>query len=496
MAQIRTTPTKQKAYLSGGVLQFRHPWLPERVLRFGLKKLPLVEHGEFLREAQTLLDRAPRTPREAPSRVRPALLDRYFKVIERATLVHVVTVEPDGGIPERDNLDQFMKDRLELVDLRTEVKALRAENGRLQIRVDELVRALNERADEEKTTTVRQCFDRFAERYQCQPGTRAEERYNVVRRVKCVLEHIGWEKIYAEIEKTHVLKAVEESRPQTEAEKAKRVASIKRFFRFLCLPRAEDGLGFATNPAMSLTFMGRQKLQQLRRNQLGDVAIFQAPETILPKLDLYPRALLAVLCYAGLRLAEAAALTWNRIDFEKRIIFVKPSDLYPQLKSTLSERPVKPFGELWPILEEFHAGRLHDKLVFPRPFAPEKTWFREHFGSPRIANLSAYLSQRLKAVGLADVQEPSRRARRFWETRMRSIGRTDLIPVMGGHSEKIGREHYTNALEIVQSLDDSRLLAITPVANPGSPGSTPAPASEDAGVPGSGFDSCPPGATR
>ena len=117
-----------------------------------------------------------------------------------------------------------------------------------------------------------------------------------------------------------MIKAIEDSQPRTEAEKSKRASNIKRFFKFICLPQAEDGLGFSTNPAASLEYLGLQRLQRLRRNANGDVAIFPEPEKVLPLLDIYWRTLLGVMVYGGLRLAETAALTWGRIDFKRRIM--------------------------------------------------------------------------------------------------------------------------------------------------------------------------------
>jgi integrase len=218
----------------------------------------------------------------------------------------------------------------------------------------------------------------------------------------------------------------------------------------LCLPRTRNGLGFVANPALGLHYLGPKALQRKRRNQ-GLVIAADDPSDLLPTLDPYWRALYATLCYTGLRVAELAALAWNRVDAPNRLIHVLPSPEYTELKSELSERSIKPFKELWPFLESYRSSTSGTGLIFPRPTSC-KSWFLAVDGQGKVNHLSRDLSRALKRAGLADIKEPGRRARRYWETRMRSIGRADLIPVMGGHTDAVGRDHYTDSKRIVASV--------------------------------------------
>jgi len=346
---------------------------------------------------------------------------------------------------------------MELAEFRKRVSELERENESLRLRTTELVKALGERTDAEKRTTIAECLQHFNIHFHCRPGAKSEERRNVLRRVRCVVEHVRQDAFYSQIKKADVLHAIERSLPRSETEKSKRTVDIKRFFNLLCEPRPEDGLGFTTNPARNIKYLGPAALRKKRRSYLK-ARIFDDPQEILPRLDPYWRALFGTLCFAGLRLAEAAALQWSRVDQKKHLILVEPTEIYPELKSEVSERPIVPFKELWPILEAYAHEKPHETWVFPRPLAPNQTWFLEVCGTPKVNHLSRELSKALGKAGVEDTREPSRKARRYWETRLRSIGRTDLIQIMGGHSEKVGRDHYTNALIVVQGITDDAFL--------------------------------------
>ena len=385
-------------YQSTDVLQFRHPWCPAKMLRFGIKKLTRTDRLEFAKEAQTLLDRVPKDRVEAPAGIRQKLLDKYFKVIDDSEMVHVITVGTDGEIEQRKHKDsetQFLMDQLEMATLKRDIGRLKRENRNLRQRVEELTKALGDRTDAEKSTTLQRCWERFQERFQCQPGSKPEQRRDVLRRVKCVLDRVGWDRRFGEIEKTHLAKALDATKPRSETEKSKRIRDLKRFFTFLCKPKSEDGLGFVNNPAAGLSYLGDRELQRRRRAYRG-IPTFADPGSVLLRLDLYWRALMATLLYSGVRLAEAAALSWDRIDFDDRVIEIRPSKVYRNLKSGLSERSVKPFRELWPVLEAHCKAKLHDHWVFPHEKDHAKTWFVEYHGEPRLDHLSQSLPAALR----------------------------------------------------------------------------------------------------
>ncbi|GMV84005.1 MAG: hypothetical protein AMXMBFR7_51890 [Planctomycetota bacterium] len=58
------------------------------------------------------------------------------------------------------------------------------------------------------------------------------------------------------------------------------------------------------------------------------------------------------------------------------------------------------------------------------------------------------------AAGMSkeEAKEPQRRTRRYWESRMRSVGRTDMIEAMGGHSREVGFDHYADLFKVVEAL--------------------------------------------
>ena len=153
-------------------------------------------------------------------------------------------------------------------------------------------------------------------------------------------------------------------------------------------------------------------------------------------------------------MGEACGLEWVKVDFDRRVLSIQPSAEHPGLKTVSSERPIKPFRKLWPILAEWRANRLNERLVFPRPTSPGESWFLNVLGSAKPNHVSRELSQALVAAGMTKTQacEPQRRARRYWETRLRSIGRTDLVALMSGHSPQVGLDHYTDALQVVQKV--------------------------------------------
>ena len=445
--QTRKTPLQVHARLNGKgtVVQARHPWIEKKVLRFGVARLTKDQKSEFQAKVDKLVVAAPRLRCEAPANTPNEVMDAYFISLETALPLTNILIDKDGNVLNAPSV---------LLDLyRDKNEELESEKRKLEGQVAVLLKASGERSEAERSTSVRKCWERFEERFQCRIGSQGQERRNVLRRIKCVLESLGWERKYASIERADLERAVKASKPISETEESKRTVDLKRFFKFLCLPTAQDGLGFINNPAVTLQYLSPKELQRRRRAR-GLVVTADNPDDILPKLDIYWRALYGTLCFAGLRLSEIAALLWDRIDFDRRIISVLPTLEYDHTKSVLSERPIKPLKKLWPILEEFKAVRLNEKLVFPRPLEPKESWFLEVIGAPKVNHLSRELSKALVKAGWTKerAEEPQRRARRYWETYMRSINRTDLIELMGGHTNAVGRDHYTDSLKVVEKV--------------------------------------------
>ena len=92
--------------------------------------------------------------------------------------------------------------------------------------------------------------------------------------------------------------------------------------------------------------------------------------------------------------------------------------------------------------------------MFPRPTYPGESWFLNVLSSAKPNHISRESSKALVAARMTETQAcgPQRHVRRYWETRLRSIGRTDLVAMMSGHSPQVGLNHYPVALQVVQKV--------------------------------------------
>ncbi|HLX61695.1 MAG TPA: hypothetical protein VKX17_10480 [Planctomycetota bacterium] len=312
---LRESPVQIRASLKDGVVQCRHPWLENKVLRFGVGKMTPADQTQFQAELQKLLDATPRHEHEVPDGVREEIKARYLKSFASKA----IDIDLKAS---KQNPRELAGVQLALTE--PMVDELSRENKRLRDQVESLLKATGMRGEAERNATMEGCWKRFEERFQCRMGSQKQERRNVLRRAKLVVEKIGWKTVYGSIEKADIEKAIDATKPVSETERSKRSVDIKRFFKFLCRPKAEDGFGFLNNPAQTLEYLSPKVLQRRRRGK-GLVIAAGDPKELLPKLPLYWRTLYATLCYAGLRMAEAAALRWDRINFEKRVIGVLPT---------------------------------------------------------------------------------------------------------------------------------------------------------------------------
>ena len=332
-------------------------------------------------------------------------------------------------------------------ELRRKDEALAAERReveRLKSVIERLSRTMGEKSEDEKKLKVGECLKHFEKTFRVQEGVSEGQRGDVLRRVKVVLENLGHEKHYVRITENDLIAAVTASGPKTLRERSKRIQNVKRFCTWLCRSPEKGGLGFVGNPGSDLKAEGEKAIQAKRR-ATGKVSTLD-PKPLMNKLPLYWRTFLAVMGYAGLRCGEAAGLTWDAVDFENRIIHVRANKFYQQLKTELSERPVPPFQELWKILEEHRKAVTHPELVFPRLNWERWTnpsWLTVYKGRINAYDLSDELADALTNAGISE-KEPSRRLRRYWETRMRSDGYGQFVAQHAGHSDEVGKTHYTD----------------------------------------------------
>jgi len=331
--------------------------------------------------------------------------------------------------------------------------AERREVERLNAVIERLSRTLGEKSDDEKGKNVGDCLKHFEKTFRVQEGVSEAQRDDVLRRVKAVLKALSHEKLYATVTENDLVVAVTASGPKSARERSKRIQYIKRFCMWLCRSVERGGLGFIGNPASELKAEGEQAIQA-RRRATGAVSTLDPQPLLLTRLPLYWRAFIGVMGFAGLRRGEAEGLTWDAIDFENRIIHVRANKYYQQLKTDLSERPVPPFQELWTILEEYRKFATHAELVFPRLNWERWTnpsWLTMYKGRINAYDLSDELADALTTAGI-DEKEPSRRLRRYWETRMRSEGYSQFVAQHAGHSDGVGRSHYSDWQAIARDL--------------------------------------------
>jgi integrase len=170
------------------------------------------------------------------------------------------------------------------------------------------------------------------------------------------------------------------------------------------------------------------------------------------KLSVYWKALTAAMGLAGLRLAEAASLKWEMLQWpegkKEGIIKLRASPEYPQMKNSICERDIKPFSEFWAILETYRQAAKDRALIFPKPDG--KTWLESSDEARPSGELSKFYKAALESATGKTLEEPARQLRRFWVTYRRLKGLAHLDPISGGHSAEVGMRHYTRYQALVE----------------------------------------------
>lgn len=84
-----------------------------------------------------------------------------------------------------------------------------------------------------------------------------------------------------------------------------------------------------------------------------------------PMDDAYRFAFMGLL-FTGMRFNELANLTWEDVDFEKRLLYVRPKENF-NTKTFNSERAIPINGYLYQLMIKYYPNRLSEKYVFASP---------------------------------------------------------------------------------------------------------------------------------
>jgi integrase len=449
--------------LANKALTFRHPMLldkkgyPKPFCK-GVAKFNSAEQGQLKDDLSAILDLKPKSRDEIPKdRFHPFALDLYFKPIGRA-----VEASRDFDAEEKAKAEALDADTEEQHDAKmadatwiwdAAEKELAAERiAELEAQLAGIVKSTGIRSEAENSITVGQAYEHFKKHTVCKSE---DARHNCVRRVGEVVTALGTETLYSALTRGMIVQTVD-GIDATTKEKPKLLREFKRFCKEISWPTEADGLGLS-NPTSAI---------KITKPKAEPVEILD-PRTILEdaKYPLYWKTLVACYGFGGFRLADAAALDWTAIDWKEKIIRVRPSVTYPDLKSVMSERDVKPFENIWKWLRAWKNETGGKGLLFPRVSprdnrgkkneqAQAATWFRTYRGKPSAADLSGALYDRLNVGCEKDApkfKETALRLRHFWETSMRERGLGHLIESMGGHSNEVGLKHYTRHESIVKA---------------------------------------------
>lgn len=446
-----------------GKILFRHPHVLKgkygKVICLAVAKLTGEEQGRTKDCLEALLEAKPLIPSDFKGKADKVALEAYFDPMK---------IKPPS-LKGEDVPDRTPEERFQNLEARSSTSLINSshmnsllitaqqKNAEQEATIIALRKALGDRSEEEKALTLWECYFHAYFHLPMREGAKNTGRFTILRRAGAVLEALGLDRPYASITKDEVIQAVTDSGADSDFERYARKQSIKRVFSFLCKPENEDGLGFSTNPAANMVVGSISTIQKKKQGR-GEIEIID-PLPFLDKLQTYEKAMTACLAFAGLRLAECAALTWELVDFKNQIIRMRATEHYPELKNFHSYRDIRPFQNLWPILRELKALKLHDVLCFPRQYQPSaikrkrtrETWFDLHHGDIKVIELSNYFRDRLEDQTGLKFQESARRMRRFWETTMRAKGLGHLIGPMGAHENKVGLAHYTEFKTVVEA---------------------------------------------
>ena len=468
MLTISSRARKARATNHDGVLQYRHPWVNDKdgkkgkIIRRGTGKLPPVDQNGILHECQILLDRAPKIRTDAPSGVREDLLDAYFDAFGKkkkgAGLAELMDAVHDKASLSHATLKKLGMNWIgeapptgevwdKIIELQDEMDALKRENERLQSAGKVFTRAVGERAESEKRMIVEEVHAHWEKHFRAKSES---QTIATKRRVKVVLECIGWQKRYVDITKADIQLGVKASKAG-DFEKPKRIQAIKRFFSDVCNPKSENGLEFSVNPAKRLHAESLAKVQKRKIERSGIDTLDPRGVINIDGISLFIKTLVTMLGFAGLRLSEAAGLRWKDINFTDQTIRVMANEHKGNVKTSDSYRLIKPFPNLWPYLTDWQTSGETDEILFPHMNDKTKMYFHKlHGGSESKCPLTKVLSRKLKKLKVSG-SKFALRLRRWYSTTMYEMGYGAIETYMSGHSVKTALGHYVDRDTIVKA---------------------------------------------
>ena len=446
-----------------GKIIFRHPHVFKgkygKVVCVAVAKLSGERQGKIKDGLENLLASKPLLRDDFKGKVDQIALDAYFDAMKSKPPSLRGKDYPNKTPEEREKAFVEKSKRgghaLDGGHMHSLLITAQQENEKLRAVIAGMNEHVGAQAHFGQTITLQQCFEHFKKHTtSSSQGARDE----LMRRVGAAVKLLGPETKHAAITKSMIEDAINgtKKKPVTgysETEKPRILKEARRFFRELSYPKASDGLGLV-NPAVKI------KIEQAK---IKVVTLDPRPILENPTLPLYWKTLVACIGYGGFRLAESASLEWDRI--ADGIIAVRATEIYPELKSAMSERDVRPFDDLFPWLEKLKAERGGVGLLFPRvnarrprrkkaKTAQAKTWFRMVKDKPNAGDLSGALADALNKAKPKDApkfEKSALRLRHFWETSMRERGLGHLIEAMGGHSDEVGKKHYTKFQQVVKT---------------------------------------------
>lgn len=460
---------REKAFITKDVLQYRHPWVlgPDgrgSIVRLGVKKLGDLQQSEILVECNTLLERSPKSRRDAPATVRQKLVESYFSKLE------ALNVGPDPTATTQDvlnaiettHIQNFKKGvrvkmpdteviRRTIEELRTENETLKREVERLKAAAAKSQQALGERTVAEKTSSLEECLDFWKMHFK---ATSANQTHHTKRRATSVMELVGFKKPIGSITKADLEKAIDAT-GAVDFERTKIIQAVKRFFKDLTKPTEENGKGFTVNPAANITAEAVNTIQSRKIRQEDSVPIIDPRELLKLPLTDYMKACIAVIGFGGLRVSEAAGLRWKDVSFADGTLKVRANPMKTDTKTEISYRLAKPFENVWTYLKKLKAEKRSEEFVFPKYDDAKKMWFHQQKLVVKCT-LPKVIKDEVDAAG-GTGKAYALSMRRWWSTTMQEKGFADLESITGGHDKGTARNFYANRESIVKAAKIGRV---------------------------------------
>lgn len=429
---------ERSASLRNGRIQYWHP-LAKFNAGFRVGKLSKDEQWKVLDSINTLINRAPSTSKEIPTGThklaRKSYLDGLEKLADKP--LELEASEPSdferllSRVEKIGDTDKLKSELATALDeshrLRKKVKALEEQILAKDGLIEDMQDTLGKRAGRELSISIGEVLKGFEEHWGSPRGGKRQTD-DIKAAAKRLLNGQAKKK-WSSLTLSKIQEICKSDKPNSQIKKRQ---TLRIVARWACSSVASGGLGFRIDPTKSLVI---GTLRPTGKDLLDPRSV--KPKKMKEDEEAYLAALVGVLGFAGLRLGEAARLRWADIDFDQNIIHVAGT------KTEQSERPVKPFGNLWPVLANYRQTDLGkgEDLVFPRFNEPKctKPW--------KSAPLSIWLKRRTGG------NEPALRLRRWFCTQTDIAGLGDLGATMAAHTAKVHKDYYVKNLEVIKSLE-------------------------------------------